>query len=158
MSEVEQPEVPAYLVALQKSSLLLPSTMVAEIIPYEPLQRVEDSPDYLLGLLSWRGEQVPVVSFEMLTVERGSFSLVSVASASLIVVKTVSGGALPFYALVAQALPRLVRVSEDELFDTGEATEPTEVVRAGYTDQLVSIPDIDYIEATLQPISGLLKD
>ncbi|PDH42191.1 MAG: hypothetical protein CNE99_00290 [OM182 bacterium MED-G24] len=87
--------------------------------------------------MSWRGEQVPVVSFEMLTVERGSFSLVSVASVSLIVVKMVSGGAFPFYALVAQALLRLVRVSDSELFDTGEATEAAEVVRTGYTDQLV---------------------
>ena len=99
-----------------------------------------------------------MVSFEMLTVERGSISLVSVASLSLIVVKMVSGGAFPFYALVAQALPRLVRVSDSELFDTGEATEDAQVVRTGYAGQLVSIPDIDYIEATLQPVAGLLQE
>ena len=37
MSELE-----TYVVALQKQGLLLPKDAVAEIIPYEPLQRIEE--------------------------------------------------------------------------------------------------------------------
>ena len=56
---------------------------------------------------------------------------------------------------VVRALPPLVCVSGSGLFDAGEATE---VVRAGYTDQLVSILDIDHIEKPRAPIAGVLQD
>lgn len=148
-------ELPTFIVPLQKSNLLIPNLTVAEIIPYEPLQRVEDSPDWLLGFLGWRGVQVPVVSFEMLTVERGSFSLVSVASASLVVLKALGGRSeLPFFAVVAQALPRLVRITPNELFETGEETEKTELQKARYADEVVSIPDLDYVENAILSVIG----
>jgi hypothetical protein len=83
-------DLPTFVIPLYKSILLIPNATVAEIIAYEPLQRVQGSPDWFLGFLGWRGVQVPVVSFEMLTVGRGSFSLVSVSSASLVVVKACS--------------------------------------------------------------------
>jgi chemosensory pili system protein ChpC len=90
MSEVVE-ELPTFLVPLQKSNILLPSSSVAEIIPYEPLQRIQDTPDWFLGLLGWRGIEVPVLSFEMLTRANASFSLMSVASASLVVCTTLGG-------------------------------------------------------------------
>ena len=78
-------KLPTFLVPLQKSNILLPRNSVAELIPYEPLQRIQNTPDWFLGLLSWRGVQVPVFSFEMLTRAAASFSLMSVASASLVI-------------------------------------------------------------------------
>ncbi len=149
MSEADL-ELPTFLIPLQKSNLLIPNATVAEIIPYEPLQRVQDSPDWLLGILGWRGVQVPVVSFEMLTVERGSFSLVSVSSASLVVLKAPGGKSrLQFFAIVAQMLPRLFRIKADEIFDIGETPERTELMRVRFADDLVSIPDLDYVESSI---------
>lgn len=149
MSEAEL-ELPTFLVPLQKSNLLIPNATVAEIIPYEPLQRVPDSPDWLLGILGWRGVQVPVVSFEMLTVERGSFSLVSVSSASLVVLKAPGGKQrLRFFAIVAQTLPRLYRIKADEIFDIGETPARTELMRVRFADDLVAIPDLDYVESAI---------
>lgn len=143
-------EIPTFVVPLQKSSILVPNATVAEIIPYEPLQRVQDTPDWFLGFLGWRGVQVPVVSFEMLTVERGSFSLVSVASASLVIMKALGGkDDLKFFAVVAQALPRLVRITERELFITDEVANRTELQRARYGDDVYAIPNLDYIESAL---------
>lgn len=148
-------QVPTFIVPLQKSHLLVPNATVAEIIPYEPLQRVQDSPDWFLGFLGWRGVQVPVVSFEMLTVRRGSFSLVSVASASLVILKALSGHEdLKFYAIVAQALPRLVRITSQELFATDEMSNKTELSRARYADDIVSIPDLDYIEFSIREVAS----
>lgn len=149
MSEAAE-EIPTFILPLQRSNLLVPNATVAEIIPYEPLQRVQDSPDWFLGYLGWRGVQVPVVSFEMLTVKRGSFSLVSVSSASLVVLKALGGREdQPFFAIVAQALPRLVRITPNELFETGEQHERTELMKARFADEIVSIPDLDYIESSI---------
>jgi chemosensory pili system protein ChpC len=148
-------DLPTFVIPLYKSILLIPNATVAEIIAYEPLQRVQGSPDWFLGFLGWRGVQVPVVSFEMLTVGRGSFSLVSVSSASLVVVKALGGRPqLPFFAIVAQALPRLVRIDREDLFATGEPTERTELQKARYAEEIITIPDLDYVEAAVMSIVG----
>ncbi|MEX0942994.1 MAG: chemotaxis protein CheW [Pseudomonadales bacterium] len=143
-------EIPTFILPLQRSNLLVPNATVAEIIPYEPLQRMQDSPDWFLGFLGWRGVQVPVVSFEMLSVKRGSFSLVSVSSASLVILKALGGNPeLRFFAMVAQALPRLVRIKENELFETGEDSGETELQKVRYADEIVSLPNLDYIESSI---------
>ena len=148
MSELEQ--LSTYVLPMQKQGVLLPSDVIAEIIPYEPLQRIEDTPDWFLGLLGWRGVQVPVVSFEMLTLERASFSLVSVASASLVILRgTTDQQSLPFYALVSQTIPQLHDLTAEMLFETGEATQRTEVSRIRFHNDVLSVPNLDYIEVSL---------
>lgn len=147
-------ELPTFVVPLQKSKILIPNATVAEIIPYEPLQRVQDSPDWFLGFLDWRGVQVPVASFEMLTVKRASFSLVSVSSASLVVLRAISGhGDFDYIAIVAQSLPTLIRLTEDQLFETGELPAKTELLRARYLDEIISVPDFDYMEKEIQGVA-----
>ncbi len=138
---------------MHKQRILLPQSTVAEIIPYEPLQRVEDTPDWFLGLLGWRGVQVPVTSFEMLTVERASFSLASVSSAGLVVIRGLNDqDDLPYHAMVAQTTPRLVELTAETLFETGETPEKTETARVRFEDDILSIPDLDYVEAALRNI------
>ena len=147
-------ELPTFVVPLQKSNVLIPNATVAEIIPYEPLQRVQGSPDWFLGFLGWRGVQVPVASFEMLTVERASFSLVSVSSASLVVLRAIGeNNDFDYCAIVAQALPRLVRLTADELFESGEEIGRTEILKARFADEIISIPDFDYIESEIQRVA-----
>ena len=139
---------------LQKSKILIPNATVAEIIPYERLQRVQGTPDWFLGFLDWRGVQVPVASFQMLTIEKASFSLVSVSSASLVVLRAIGGsGYFDYIAIVAQSLPTLMRLSEDQLFETGDQPERTELLRGRYLDEIISVPDFDYIEAEIQRVA-----
>lgn len=147
-------ELPVFVISLQKSNILIPNASVAEIIPYEPLQRVPETPDWFLGFLGWRGVQVAVASFEMLTQKRASFSLVSVSSASIVILRALSDeNDFNYLAIVAQELPRLVRIKEDELFATGEQAEKTELMRARYGDDVIAIPDIDYVESEIRRIA-----
>lgn len=142
------------VIPLQKSTILLPQVSVAEIIPYEPLQRVQNTPDWFIGLLAWRGEQVPVVSFEMLTIKRASFSLVSVSSASLIVVRALEQWqGFQYYALVAQAVPQLMSINEADLFEAGEDRAVTELMKARLGKLVVSLPDLDFIERQINGIA-----
>lgn len=149
MSEAVK-ELPTFLITLQKNNILLPNATVAEIIPYEPLQRTQNTPDWFLGMLGWRGIQVPVISFEMLTVERASFSLISVSSASLVVCRAISSmEKLSYFALVAQASPRLMKLTPEELSESAEQPDRTEILRARLNGKPVSIPDIDFIEQSI---------
>ena len=153
---MSETELSTFVVPLQKSNVLIPEVSVAEIIPYEPLQRVQDTPDWFLGFLGWRGVQVPVASFEMLGVERGSFSLVSVSSASLVVLKALgSDQKFSYFAIVAQASPELVSLSSADLIETGDRAEKTEMLKARYADEIVSIPDFEYIQSEIQCVLPL---
>ena len=58
MSDVEA-ALPAFVIPLQKSTIMLPNASVAAIIPSQPLKRVHDTPDWCIGVLAWRGVQVP---------------------------------------------------------------------------------------------------
>lgn len=145
--------VSVYLLPLQKSQLLLPATTVAEIIPYEPLQRIAETPEWFLGILGWRGVQIPVISFETLTSSRGSFSLVSVASASLAIVRALkTKESIPFYAIVSQAVPELIQVSEDTLGESLEEIEETELAKVKIGEASLSVPDLEYVEASLNEV------
>ncbi len=148
-------ELSIFIVPLQKSNILIPNELVAEIIPYEPLQRIQDSPDWFLGFLGWRGVQVPVASFEMLTIEGASFSLVSVSSASLVILRALGGDQddFSYFAIVAQAMPRLAEVSDDQLFETGEEVQKTELAKARLAAENISIPDFDYIESEIRRVA-----
>ena len=44
-------------------------------------------------------------------------------------------------------------LSEDQLFETGEPPERTELLRARYLDEVISVPDFDYIEAEIQRVA-----
>ena len=150
VSESAPEQLTIYVLPMRKMGALLPQESVAEVIPYEPLQRVEDSPDWLLGLLGWRGVQVPVLSFEMLTAQRASFSLFSVASASLVIVRGTSDqAALPFYAVVSQTVPDTYEINAEMLFETGEASAQTEISKVRFNNDVYSIPNLDYIEAAV---------
>lgn len=147
---VEPDQLSTFVIAMQKQMVIMPAEVVAEIIPYEPLQRVDDTPDWFIGLLGWRGVQVPVVSFEMLTIERASFSLVSVASASLVIVRGMTDQqSLPFYALVSQTRPSSHLITDEMLFETGEALEQTEAAKVRFQNDIVSIPNLEFVESAL---------
>ncbi len=152
MSEIIQ-ELSIFLITLQNSNILLPNPSVAEIIPYEPLQRSQDTPAWYLGILGWRGLEVPVISLEMLTEEGTSFSLISVASASLVICTGMTrSDELPFYAIIAQVMPVLHRIIADELIETGEQTKATELQKILYKGEPAIIPNLDYIEQKLREV------
>ena len=155
MSEQSITELPTYVVELQKRKLLIPSASVADIIPYEILQRIQDTPDWFLGVLGWRGVQVPVVTLEVLTVAGATFSLVSVSSACLVIVRSVTGSEeVPYFAVVAQTLPHLISLSAEVLCEIQGEPADAELARARLGEDIVAIPNIEYIEQAVQSVTG----
>ena len=92
----------------------------------------------------------------MLTVERASFSLASVASASLVIVRGMSDQAsLPFYAVVAQVRPIAHQLNQEMVFETGEQIARTESAKVRFHNDVLSIPNLDYMEVAL--INALIQ-
>jgi len=47
------------------NSLVLPNVSVAEIVDYKTPEPVEDTPEWFLGNIEWRGVTLPVISYEL---------------------------------------------------------------------------------------------
>ncbi|GMQ89214.1 MAG: chemotaxis protein CheW [Gammaproteobacteria bacterium] len=132
---------------LEEVNLLVPNVAIAEVINYQPLDLIHDGPDWLLGCLRWREQELPVVSVERLC----GFSLPQGERGSRISVinSTIPGSDLPFYAIVTAGIPRLFSADDDALGSSilGERELPDTVadcVRIGNEEALV--PDLEKIQ------------
>ncbi len=56
--------LPCLLLPVKDKSLVLPSSAVAEIISYEKPKEVSDVPEWLEGILTWRGINIPLTYLE----------------------------------------------------------------------------------------------
>jgi chemosensory pili system protein ChpC len=146
-------ELSCVLIPLQGGQLLLPQVCVAEIVPWRRIRPMEEAPDWCLGVLGWRGEAVPVIRFELLNQTRDG----SAARGRCLVVmnRTTELAAIPFYAIAAEGLPRLVQVADDDVArDEGKpGRAESRVVRLGA--ETASIPKLTFIEQQVSRLPGV---
>jgi len=134
-------------VPLEEVNLLVPNVAIAEVISYQPLDLIHDGPDWLLGCLRWREQEVPVVSAERLC----GFNLPQGERGSRISVlnSIIPGADLSFYAIVTAGIPRLFSADEDALGssvlgDRGLPNTVADCVRIGNEEAL--IPDLEAMQ------------
>ncbi|WP_297527280.1 chemotaxis protein CheW [Thiohalobacter sp.] len=142
---VIQDKVRSLMVPLAGSTLLVPNVAVAEVVGYSEPAPVSDAPDWVLGVMDWRGHRIPLISFEAL---RGEPVPALSAQARIAVLNTVTGDRrVPFYALVTAGIPRLLRVGADDVQSAG-ALEPAtgELARVQVNGMPAVIPDLKRLE------------
>ncbi len=134
-------------VPLEEVNLLVPNVAIAEVINYQPLDLIHDGPDWLLGCLRWREQELPVISVERLC----GFNLPQGERGSRISVinSTIPGSDLSFYAIVTAGIPRLFSADDDALGGSmlGERELPDTVVdcvKIGNEEAL--LPDLEKIQ------------
>ncbi|WP_157954216.1 chemotaxis protein CheW [Saccharospirillum mangrovi] len=135
-----------FWVPMQQKSLLVPQVAIAEVVAKATLQAVPDAPVWLLGRLDWRGQSLPVLSYEA---ANGQTQAPDSPGVRLAIFNTLSdGAALPFWALRIQGIPRLLRLSDAEVREDSLA-RCTRAERLAVITQLgkASIPDLDYLES-----------
>lgn len=134
-------------IPLVGETLLLPHTAVAEVGAYEAPVAVPNGPTWLLGLVRWRGLNVPLVGFERLLESEASDR-----PARLVVFNTLNGNArLPFIAVPADAIPRLVIAGEGRVETIQKRAEdgPAVLQRVKIEESTFIIPDFDALEQML---------
>lgn len=106
-------EIRGLLVPLKVDHLLLPNAMVAEVVNYQAPEPIQGAPAWLKGCVAWRGEIVPLVSVEPLA----GLAENALGHRARIVVCTSlgEGSRLTYFGLMAQAIPRLVRITSTSL-------------------------------------------
>lgn len=158
VTQAEQPRedekqiVRCLLLSQKNSTLLLPNTAVAEVTDYTPPETTQYSPDWLLGIISWRGRNIPLIAFENLFGEPS----VQETPRQVAVLNNLSGNPdLPFIAITISDIPRLVQVDSSsvnyiegdaEEDESGESEHEAILARMNVSGELVMLPNIDFIE------------
>lgn len=138
-------EVASLLIPIQGRLLLAPNVTVAEIVPVSQVIPVQDAPAWYLGNCAWREQTIPLLSFEVMNGEDKP----GVASRSRFAVLNTTGvnESLPFIAILTQGLPRLARVTEEEITQREDADNKSyELMHVSWAGEEAVIPDVEAIE------------
>lgn len=141
--------VRSQLIPLQDMSLVLPNTCIAEVLSFSQPQSLPQSPDWLLGLMAWRGMSIPVISFQHLAgTENGEMDNFT----QIIVLNGLTENSdLPFYGIAIQGIPRLMTLNSTNINTITRPEKPVSLAleQTMIGDQLALIPDLPQLEAIL---------
>lgn len=146
-------DVYSFLIPMLEDSLLLPNTVVAEIVPFMNVamdEGAEKSNEWKVGHVVWRNLDIPVISMERL---QGRQDLGDVKRSRIAITYTLNGNSeLPFVAFMVRGIPRLVPVDEDNSqFVSEEEQAIKDGIKAWVSveGQRAVVPDLDYIESNV---------
>lgn len=138
------------LLTLSDRLLVLPNTAVAELVTYRHVQAAENSPNWLLGQVSWRDLNLPLLSFESASTD----AAVITERARVVIVNAIGGRAkFHFFALLIQGIPRSVRIEADLLSEQGQTLLPLELDAVSIDGEIAKIPDLVALEQKLADLN-----
>jgi len=119
--------LPCLLLPVREKILVLPSSAVAEIISYEKPKEISDAPDWLEGILNWRGINIPLTYLEKIgppldwnTPKSEEGEEVKKRYVAILNRTQKTQGEesdkmnrYPFFGAILQDVPKLQRISED---------------------------------------------
>ena len=143
-------DVKCLLLPITGGYLLVPNTLVAEIVVSQKVLPAENQAQWMAGIVQWRDQELPLISYEAL---RGIEEAPRVEKGSRYVVLHAinSEGRYAYYAVLIQGIPHLMLVTRNKI-NNDSAHSQTDQYVASYVDiegtQAV-IPDIDALEVLL---------
>ncbi len=143
------------LISVQGGQLILPNSLVAEVLPFAAPLQIENAPHWVVGAMLWRNLTTPLISLGRLI-----FRVAAEAdlNSRIIIVNTLgTDSKLPYFGILGTSAPRPLNlcypdISPDPDIPASEAHRPGILSWARYQDQPVTIPDMEAIEAVLQPL------
>ncbi|MGY0505952.1 chemotaxis protein CheW [Luteimonas sp. e5] len=145
-----QSDLRGVLIQVTGGRLLLPNACIAEILSVADAEPIAGAPEWLLGHVHWHGWNVPLVAYSTLAglgahdaAQRGQ---------RVLVLKTLSADlTMPYFALLTQGYPRLVKVNAADIEDDGAPAGDGHCVAAmaRLQGEEVLVPDLDALELRL---------
>lgn len=142
------------LIAVQGGQVILPNSLIVEVLPFATPLHIEGAPQWVAGAMLWRNLTTPLVSLGRLIFQVAPEA--DLNSRIIFVNALGSDSQLPHFGILGTSVPRPLDLQRQEIsLDPDAATEsnrPGVLSWARYQDQPVIIPDLDAIEAVLQPL------
>ncbi|HEY4126659.1 MAG TPA: chemotaxis protein CheW [Gammaproteobacteria bacterium] len=153
MAEQQQlQEVYSLLIPFSGGKMIVPRLSITEVTGFLRPKAVRNAPEWLLGLISWNGQDIPLLSFEGMcgrkVPERANRTRIAVAHA----IGEQINPAL--FAIVTQGYPYLVRVNPAVLSvdPDNDLSEGPVLNRVRMANERPYIPDLEAIEEKLLEI------
>lgn len=140
------------LITVQSGRVLLPSSLVVEVLPFATPLHLESAPPWVVGAMLWHNLTTPLISLGRLVFEVAPSADLN---SRVIIVNTLGSDAhLPHFGILGTAAPRPINLERHELCADAERVNPQFGVLSWgrYEDNTVMIPDLDAIEEVLQPL------
>jgi chemosensory pili system protein ChpC len=117
------------LLSLEDKNLILPSSAIAEIMPYENPRILPDMPNWIIGILTWRDIQVPLADLEKME-DRIAWQDTSIVEPQktpdhrIAILNRIykmpkkelnENSKYPFFAIVLKHNPKFYRISSEEM-------------------------------------------
>ena len=137
------------LLPLSSLNLVIPNSGVAEIIGYSTPRPVPDTSDWFLGVVSWRGVDVPVVSLE----EMCAIDSVHVGPRARIgiIYNPEKDPEIPYLGIHMQDIPRAYLAESDKMeAGSDDGLSQYLLSRVDEDHQARAVPDLDRIIAELK--------
>lgn len=143
------------LITVQGGQVVLPSSLVAEVLPFATPLSIENAPHWVVGAILWRNLTTPLVSLGRLIFRVPPDGDLN---SRILVINTLGADRrLPHFGILATSAPRPVNLQRQEIESNKDVAEadlrlPDVLSWARYQNQPIIIPDIEAIEAVLQPL------
>ncbi len=137
------PELHCMLIPTHRETLLLPTSVMAEVVDYTAPRPAEDAPPWLLGQIDWENRQVPVFGFGALI--NGTDAGEIPKRSKIMILKSLTDSTrMPYLGLLMSDLPRPVQVREKDPQKTGDDKKSLGVFsRVQLEGEDAIIPDMD---------------
>lgn len=139
--------LPCVMIPMTDRQLLLPNVSIAEVVDFTGAEPVENAPEWLLGLLEWRGLQLPVISYDA---ANGGTAVTPDGNRGRIAVINTIGkhhDQLPFLAMVTQGIPSQARLVEDQVRPLEGQLGPADLMIVDVEGHTAYIPNLEFLES-----------
>jgi len=139
----KSPIIHCMLAPTEEDILLLPTSVLAEVVDFQQPSPMDEAPSWLIGQIEWEKRQVPVFSFYAL-INGGDPGEISSRSKIMVIKSLSESGRVPYLGILLSDLPRMTYVKEFDLEQTGDRSKSLGVYRRiRLEDQDAIIPDLD---------------
>jgi len=139
----KRPTIHCMLAPTEEDILLLPTSVLAEVVDYQQPSPMVEAPPWLIGQIEWEKRQVPVFSFFAL-INGGDPGEISSRSRIMVIKSLSESGRVPYLGVLLSDLPRMTNIKEFDLEQTGDKSKALGVFsRIKLEDMDAIIPDLD---------------
>ena len=135
-------EIRTLLAPLTNIYVMLPNSVIGEILTFTSPEPFKQGPTWLLGEIAWHGWQVPVINYERMLKTSNETKVTS--KSRILIVKTLGESTqVNYIGLLIQGLPRLKKVTADTLVEKQTNDLPNSVFSEVTIDDMKAvIPDL----------------
>ena len=136
----------------KEKRVLLPNALIAEVVSNKEISGINNTPNWLLGNINWRGYHIPVICYATLSTGK---KVKTDSKGRVAVIKSLGDiEGMPYFALIVNGVPRLHLVTQGDLqvHEAEENDSNAIASKVTINDEMSEIPNIRFIEHVLETV------